>query len=415
MGGFRTRGQPGASEVVRAFLAGTMPHALLLAGPPSVGKTTLGLDIAAALLCAADDPSGRPCRACRPCRMVDSGNHPDLHRVGPEGAAGQVGIGRVRELTTELSLLPVEGGARVAVVEAAHRMNEDAQNALLKTLEEPPAGVTIVLCADEEERLLPTVRSRCARVRLGPVGSRDIETILGEAGVADAALAGRLARLARGRPGLAMAYALSGEAATIRAEVARSLVDLLAVGRAGRLVRIREIVARADVAAAALAAAAGSPGAAPATGRARGRARGTRRAAGSAAPVMSDAGPSDATADEPVEPAGQPDASARAPDATAASTRGSAADRRRASGWLLETWTDLARDLAALAVAGPTAVRDTALLDELVAADAAIEPGAAAAFLPRLARAGMQLEANVSPELLVDVLVLAWPRARVAA
>jgi DNA polymerase-3 subunit delta' len=408
MGGFRTRGQPGASDVVRAFLAGTMPHALLLAGPPSVGKTTLGLDIATALLCAADDPSERPCRACRPCRMVDSGNHPDLHRIGPEGAAGQVGIGRIRELTTELSLLPVEGGARVAVVEAAHRMNEDAQNALLKTLEEPPAGVTIVLCADEEERLLPTVRSRCARVRLGPVGSRDVETILGEAGVADAALASRLARLARGRPGLAMAYALSGEAATIRAEVARSLVDLLSVGRAGRLVRIREILARAGAAAAALDAVAGSPVAAPAPGRGRGRGRGPRRVAGSAAARVSDAGPSDATADELVEPAGQPDASAT-------STRGSAADRRRATGWLLETWTDLARDLAALAVAGPTAVRDIALLDELVAADAAIGPGAAATFLPRLARAGMQLEANVSPELLVDVLVLAWPRARVAA
>jgi DNA polymerase-3 subunit delta' len=408
MGGFRTRGQAGASDVVRAFLAGTMPHAMLLAGPPSVGKTTLGLDIAAALLCAADEPSERPCRACRPCRMVDSGNHPDLHRIGPEGAAGQIGIGRIRELTTELSLLPVEGGARVALVEAAHRMNEDAQNALLKTLEEPPADVTIILCADEEERLLPTVRSRCARVRLGPVGSRDVESILGEAGVADAALAGRLARLAHGRPGLAMAYARSGEAATIRAEVTRSLIDLLSVGRAGRLVRIREIVARADVAAAALATIAASPGAAPAPGAAKGRARGARRGRGPAAVEMSGTGPNDAGAAEP-------DASAAEPDASAASPRGSAADRRRATGWLLDTWTDLARDLAALAVAGPTAVRDTTLLDELAAADAAIEPGTAAAFLPRLARAGMQLEANVSPELLVDVLVLAWPRARVAA
>ena len=73
--------------------------------------------------------------------------------------------------------MPVEGGARVAIIEGADRMNEDAQSALLKTLEEPPAGVTIALCADQEARLLPTVRSRCFRVRLGLVGARDIERI----------------------------------------------------------------------------------------------------------------------------------------------------------------------------------------------------------------------------------------------
>jgi DNA polymerase-3 subunit delta' len=84
-------------------------------------------------------------------------------------------------------------------------MNPDAQAALLKTLEEPPAGLTLVLCADDEDRLLPTVRSRCARIRLGPVGVRDIESILGEHGVADPPLAARLARLAAGRPGTAVA------------------------------------------------------------------------------------------------------------------------------------------------------------------------------------------------------------------
>ena len=82
-------------------------------------------------------------------------------------------------------------------------MNEDAQSALLKTLEEPPAGVTIVLCADQEARLLPTVRSRCFRLRLGLVGSRDIEAILADHGLVDPPTAARLGRLAGGRPGLA--------------------------------------------------------------------------------------------------------------------------------------------------------------------------------------------------------------------
>ena len=80
-------------------------------------------------------------------------------------------------------------------------MNDDAQGALLKTLEEPPIGATIVLCADEEARLAPTIRSRCARIRLGPVGPRDVEAVLTERGVADPPLAARLARLVGGRSG----------------------------------------------------------------------------------------------------------------------------------------------------------------------------------------------------------------------
>ena len=137
------------------MIRGGAPHAVLLVGPAGIGKTTLALDLAAGLLCTAEDVAERPCGACRACRLVASGGHPDLHRIGPEGPGRQVVIGGpgarargIRDLIGELALLPVEGGARVAIVEAAHRMNEDAQAALLKTLEEPPAGVTLILCAD---------------------------------------------------------------------------------------------------------------------------------------------------------------------------------------------------------------------------------------------------------------------------
>ena len=71
------------------MVAGTPPHAILLAGPEGVGKTTLALDLAAGLLCTASDPTDRPCRACRACRMVEHGNHPDVHWLRPEGPAAR--------------------------------------------------------------------------------------------------------------------------------------------------------------------------------------------------------------------------------------------------------------------------------------------------------------------------------------
>ena len=110
------------------MIVGHVPHAVLLVGPAAVGKTTLALDLAAGLLCTAPDPAARPCRACRACRLVAGGNHPDVHRLAPEGAGGQVVIGDprdtkaprgVRDVLHELAFLPVEGGARVAVVEGA--------------------------------------------------------------------------------------------------------------------------------------------------------------------------------------------------------------------------------------------------------------------------------------------------------
>ena len=376
-----TRGQPAALDAIARMAAGPAPHAVLLVGPPGVGKTTLAGDLAAALLCTAPNPADRPCRTCRACRLVASGNHPDLHRLAPEGPGGQVLIGDsrearaargVRDLLRDLALLPVEGGARVAVIEGAAQMNEDAQNALLKTLEEPPAGVTIVLCADREELLLPTVRSRCARIRLGPTGPREIEALLGELGLADAATASRLARLAGGRPGVAVAYARAPESVAIRDEIARTLLDLLEAGRARRLAAARDLLGRARDLSEALD---GTPAAADGTGP-----------------------------DAPQD--GQPE-----PD-DAGPARVAPAVRRRAARQLLTVWRDVARDLTVAGLSGPRSIHDTALLEELVAAAARVAPGTVSAFLEKLDEIAESVAGNVSPELAIDVAILAWPRAR---
>jgi DNA polymerase-3 subunit delta' len=397
--GFLTVGHPAAAAAVHAMLAGAPPHAVLLVGPGSVGKTSLALDLAAGLLCTGATGAGRPCRACRTCRMVEHGNHGDLHQLAPSGAGMQIRIGEegnpepgsVRHLISELVLLPVEGGQRVAIIRDADRMGDEAQGALLKTLEEPPPGTTLILCTDDEERMLPTIHSRCARLRLGPVNARDVERLLADRGLADAPTAARLARLTGGRPGLAIAYATAPDAVTIRGELARSLLDLLGHGASTRLAAAKALQTRAGELAVALETALSpviDPDAMPLARGAKGRKAATT------------SGGDDAEDDE-------------AADDTPSKV--SAKDRRRATAQLLEVWRDLARDLVLVERGARTTVRDPVLLEELEATARDLPPGAAAAFLARIAEADGLVAGNVTPELLLDVLLVHWPRRRRAA
>ena len=422
MDGALTRGQSSALAGVRSMIARGAPHAVLFVGPPSAGKTTLALDLAAGLLCAAPEPSDRPCRECRGCRLVASGNHPDLHRLRPGGAGNQIKLEAttldprpgVKNLVGELSLMPVEGGARVAIVEGAHRMNEDAQNALLKTLEEPPAGVVIVLCADDEDRLLPTIRSRCQRIRLGTVATRDIEAWLTERGVADAPAAARFARLAGGRPGLAFAYASSPEAGAVRAELDRTLLDLVASRASIRLAAVKKLLTRAGALVTALDLDP-APVSEPRTPVRRGR-KGSPSAASAAVaavPPPAVSTPVSLPANTGADDEGE--AAAGDVDGTATSKKASPAERRRAAMLLVDVWRDLALDLRRAELGEVRRLHDPTLLEEIVATARRLIPGSMASFLPALDRASRAIDGNASPELALDVLILAWPRAALVA
>jgi DNA polymerase-3 subunit delta' len=419
-----TRGHPAAVAVLADWLPDRVPHAILVSGPASVGKTTLALDLAAALLCDADDPESRPCRSCAACRRVASGNHPDVHRLRPSGPGLQIKIGGgedgpgVRELISELALLPAEGRARIGIIEAAQRMNESAQNALLTTLEEPPDATVIVLCTEDEDRLLPTIRSRCARIRLGPVGVAPIEELLGERGVAEPPAAARLARLSGGRPGFALALARRPEAVRSREELMRRLVDLAAARPADRLVAAPSLMSAAKAVAAAIDVPSDDeaqderPAATPrGRGGRQGQGRGGRAGA---RPVAK--GAFDPDGDAPVgSEAGDDEGDVNGTDADSreaarSSRRGTASERRADARALLDVWRSLARDVAVAAVGGRREVGETALLEEVVALADRIPPGAAAAFLERLDATERLLGANASPDLAVDTLLLAWPR-----
>ena len=388
MGTTRTRGHAIAVATVKRWIEHERPpHALLLVGPDGSGKTTLALDLAAGLLCLEADPTARPCRACAACRKVDHGNHPDLHRLAPEGAGDQIRLGAVQALTAQLALLPMEGRTRVALIEDAHRLNPDAQNALLKVLEEPVGAACIILAADDDAALLPTVLSRAARLRLGKVPPAVIAGLLAEHGVTDPGRANGLALFADGRPGIAIALSAQPEWAIVQARLARQLLDLLAADARTRLGAVPDLVA----AGAALDAAARSNGDA-----ARGAAPG-----GDQRPARDG------------RSAGAARAPRRATGPTAA--RPQPAERRRAALRVMATWRDVGRDLAVVARGGRREVRQLDMLEEFEAAAAGLDVAAVIAFLERMDRLGAAIEEYANPELVLDALVLAWPRTAVAA
>ena len=218
-----------ANQIGRALLEkrlraamgeGALTHGWILAGPEGAGKATLAYRIARALLepsALSDDDSFDMPDTTRAFRLIAAGAHPDLfvaerlYDEKKERHQAEITVETIRKLTSFLNRTASGSGARVAIVDTADDMNRNAANALLKALEEPPAGTTLLLLSSAPGRLLPTIRSRCRRVDLSPLENSDIEQLLLEEGVSGAN-AKNIADHARGRPGYALMLA-AGEGA----------------------------------------------------------------------------------------------------------------------------------------------------------------------------------------------------------
>jgi DNA polymerase-3 subunit delta' len=215
------RGQQAALSSLQAALSsGAVPHAYLFSGPDGVGKELAASGLAKALLCRQKPNEG--CGECDDCGRIERRSHPDVFWVLPEEVAVSRGLlGRsdisgtpsrdikveqVRKLSERLSLRALEGGAKVSILVEADRLNPQAQNALLKTLEEPPPQTFIVLLTSAPDRLLPTLRSRCSPLKFRPLSNEIIAEAVKAANAAGAENAFAIAAMSGGSMGRALSW-----------------------------------------------------------------------------------------------------------------------------------------------------------------------------------------------------------------
>lgn len=179
-------------------------HAYLITGTNNIGKNLLAHSFAMALNCEHDDKAMRPCRECRSCRLIDSRNHPDMLYSERDERTGALKIDAIRDVMRLLALKPFSSRYRIAIFDGFDNAQPRAQDALLKTLEEPSQHAVLLVLAQSTENIMPTISSRCQLIPLRPVPQATVAQVLRDEGASeeDAIL---LAGLSSGRVGWALA------------------------------------------------------------------------------------------------------------------------------------------------------------------------------------------------------------------
>ncbi len=369
---FATRGHDAAAAHLATLLTDAPPHALLIVGPRGAGAGTLARDAVATLMCGAPVDGG-PCGACRSCRLIASGSHTDLVVISPTGASDEIGIEPIRALAAGLALFSVEGGRRIALIERADRMNEAAQNALLKTLEEPPSRTHVILAAAEDSRLMPTIRSRCAVIRLGLPDANQASELLGERLGVDAPTAVRLLRMSSGRPGPLIDAEATGDAARAHAQIRRQILDFAATQPHARLGQLSALVADAR------------------------------------AILVAGADDGDAADGTESDDAAEADAEPKKKSPAKRSAKPTPAERRAAATALLRLWRGVARDLALVSTGAVDQIAFPEDRAEIEAVAHKLPPATWGEALRAIDKTLSALRRNGNPELLLDAAALSWP------
>jgi DNA polymerase-3 subunit delta' len=214
---------------------------MLFAGPEGVGKHTLALSLAQAINCPKSK-DGVACGKCGVCARIEKGQFSDVVEID-NGDKASIGIDVIRERVLEpIGYRPFEGQRRVFIIDPADLMKDPSQNALLKTLEEPPPGAVLILISAYADSLLPTVLSRCRRVRFAPLTEGDVAQVLMERHGMDAATAESRARQAEGS--VAHALALDGGVLESDRDAAWHLVQTAASSSLGSRLKAAEAVTK---------------------------------------------------------------------------------------------------------------------------------------------------------------------------
>jgi DNA polymerase-3 subunit delta' len=224
-------GHEWAVDMLKKHVAnGTTRHAYLFAGPPGLGRRTLALRFAQALNCQTPVDAGIPCGECRDCKQIAAMQHADLTVVQAETEGGTLKVDQIREARRTLTLKPYQAKYRVALFLRFHEANDNAANALLKTLEEAPSYAVLILTADNPEQLLPTIVSRCEVLRLRPLKIADVLKNLESRGV-ESGRAKLIAHLSGGRFGYALRLVENDSLLEWRTERLNDLQNLISASR----------------------------------------------------------------------------------------------------------------------------------------------------------------------------------------
>ena len=224
------------------IVRGTTRHAYLFAGPPGLGRRTLALRFAQALNCPTPLEPGIPCGKCRDCQQIQAMQHADLNVIEPTikdpnnpkelipSQNGEIRIEQIRNLYKLINLKPYQSKYRVAVFLRFDKANDNAANALLKTLEEAPSYAVLILTADNPEQLLPTIVSRCEVLRLRPLRVDQVQNEL-ETGGLETGRAKLIAHISGGRMGYALRLIESDSLLERREERLDDLLTLVSASR----------------------------------------------------------------------------------------------------------------------------------------------------------------------------------------